>query len=262
MLLTISSAQATSDENYWGSGYQQKDRKPSQNDKTEHGMEKTVQNQGQSPKNAKVRVNTEESAVKPEPELKNTIGCNLNPSDGPGKPNRLLGKYCTLTANTSQDQEKAEDFYKREENKPSTTTPERIEKTKRSKNDQKPTRNGKKTKSQEQDKEISQKSQPDQPDTVKERNKEVKGPQNKVKGLVMLSFQRFKSLFEVLKYQGLKLARVENEGKKDAQSYDDVDDSKNRLKPGSHKENPGYVDDDDDKEEEKVDEEEGNEMGR
>ncbi|GJR07305.1 zf-CCHC domain-containing protein [Tanacetum coccineum] len=33
-----------------GSGYQRKDRKPSQNDKTEHGMEKTVQNQGQSPK--------------------------------------------------------------------------------------------------------------------------------------------------------------------------------------------------------------------
>ncbi|GJV49355.1 retrovirus-related pol polyprotein from transposon TNT 1-94 [Tanacetum coccineum] len=33
-----------------GSGYQQKDRNPSQNDKTEHGMEKTVQNQGQSPK--------------------------------------------------------------------------------------------------------------------------------------------------------------------------------------------------------------------
>ncbi|GJZ95303.1 hypothetical protein Tco_0667506 [Tanacetum coccineum] len=30
-----------------GSGYQQKDRKPSQNDKNEHGMEKTVQNQGQ-----------------------------------------------------------------------------------------------------------------------------------------------------------------------------------------------------------------------
>ncbi|GJT80636.1 hypothetical protein Tco_1054978 [Tanacetum coccineum] len=35
---------------FQGSGYQQKDRKPSQNDKTEHGMEKTVQNQGQSPK--------------------------------------------------------------------------------------------------------------------------------------------------------------------------------------------------------------------
>ncbi|GJV09933.1 hypothetical protein Tco_1351474 [Tanacetum coccineum] len=32
------------------SGYHQKGRKPSQNDKTEHGMEKTVQNQGQSPK--------------------------------------------------------------------------------------------------------------------------------------------------------------------------------------------------------------------
>ncbi|GKD86527.1 hypothetical protein Tco_1357681 [Tanacetum coccineum] len=79
------------------SGYHQKDRKPSQNDKTEHGMEKTVQNQGQSPKmpkskNAKVRVNTEESAVKPEPELKNTIGCNLNPSDGPGKPNSISMK--------------------------------------------------------------------------------------------------------------------------------------------------------------------------
>ncbi|GKD15911.1 retrovirus-related pol polyprotein from transposon TNT 1-94 [Tanacetum coccineum] len=38
---------------YRGSGYQQKDRKPSQNDKTEHGMEKTVQNQGQSPKMSK-----------------------------------------------------------------------------------------------------------------------------------------------------------------------------------------------------------------
>ncbi|GKD86741.1 reverse transcriptase domain-containing protein [Tanacetum coccineum] len=36
-----------------GSGYHQKDRKPSQNDKTEHGMEKTVQNQSQSPKKSK-----------------------------------------------------------------------------------------------------------------------------------------------------------------------------------------------------------------
>ncbi|GJY23168.1 reverse transcriptase domain-containing protein [Tanacetum coccineum] len=43
-------------------------------------------------KNAKVRVNTEESAVKPEPELKNTVGCNLNPSDGPGKPNSISMK--------------------------------------------------------------------------------------------------------------------------------------------------------------------------
>ncbi|GKE32082.1 hypothetical protein Tco_1451404 [Tanacetum coccineum] len=53
---------------------------------------------------------------------------------------------------------------------------ERIEKTKRSKNYQKPTRNEKKTKSQEQDKEFSQRSQPDQPDSVKERNNEVKDP--------------------------------------------------------------------------------------
>ncbi|GJX67990.1 hypothetical protein Tco_0303717 [Tanacetum coccineum] len=52
-----------------GSGYHQKDRKPSQNDKTEHEMEKTVQNQGQSPK-----------MPKSESILKNTIECNLNPS--------------------------------------------------------------------------------------------------------------------------------------------------------------------------------------
>ncbi|GJT47265.1 ATP-dependent DNA helicase PIF1-like protein [Tanacetum coccineum] len=39
-----------------GSGYHQKDRKPSQNDKTEHGMEKTVQNQGQSPKMPKSNI--------------------------------------------------------------------------------------------------------------------------------------------------------------------------------------------------------------
>ncbi|GJR38991.1 hypothetical protein Tco_1214675 [Tanacetum coccineum] len=43
-------------------------------------------------KNDKVRVNTEESAVKPEPELKNTVGCNLYPSDGPGKPNSMIMK--------------------------------------------------------------------------------------------------------------------------------------------------------------------------
>ncbi|GKB18338.1 hypothetical protein Tco_0852261 [Tanacetum coccineum] len=64
-----------------GSGYHQKDRKPSQNDKTEHGMEKTVQNQGQSPK-----------MPKSESILKNTVGCNLNPSDGPGKPNSIFMK--------------------------------------------------------------------------------------------------------------------------------------------------------------------------
>ncbi|GKA29061.1 hypothetical protein Tco_0715306, partial [Tanacetum coccineum] len=48
------------------SGYQQKDRKPSQNDKTEHGMEKTVQIKPKS-KNAKVRVHTEVSAVNQKP---------------------------------------------------------------------------------------------------------------------------------------------------------------------------------------------------
>ncbi|GJV50426.1 ribonuclease H-like domain-containing protein [Tanacetum coccineum] len=63
------------------SGYQQKDRKPSQNDKTEHGMEKTVQNQGQSLK-----------MPKSESILKNTVGCNLYPSDGPGKPNSIFMK--------------------------------------------------------------------------------------------------------------------------------------------------------------------------
>ncbi|GJT81868.1 hypothetical protein Tco_1056210 [Tanacetum coccineum] len=35
---------------------------------------------------------TENTAVKPEPELKNTIECNLNPSDGPGKPNSIFMK--------------------------------------------------------------------------------------------------------------------------------------------------------------------------
>ncbi|GJZ03942.1 hypothetical protein Tco_0537217 [Tanacetum coccineum] len=50
------------------------------------------------------------------------------------------------------------------------------------------------------------------------------------------------------------------EREKDEQSYDDVDDSDNRLEPKSHKENLEYVNDDDDKEEEKVDEKEGNEI--
>ncbi|GJZ24157.1 reverse transcriptase domain-containing protein [Tanacetum coccineum] len=68
---------------------------------------------------------------------------------------------------------------------------ERIEKTKRSKNDQKPTRNGKKTKSQEQDKEISQKSQPDQ------QKRQSKEAQNEVKGPRMTSLQSLKGLFEV-----------------------------------------------------------------
>ncbi|GJV00450.1 reverse transcriptase domain-containing protein [Tanacetum coccineum] len=74
-----------------GSGYQQKDRKPSQNDKTEHGMEKTVQNQGQSPKMSKS-----------ESILKNTIECNLYPSDGPGKPNKDIVPSIALDKRTTK----------------------------------------------------------------------------------------------------------------------------------------------------------------
>ncbi|GKB05831.1 hypothetical protein Tco_0834026 [Tanacetum coccineum] len=57
----------------------------------------------------------------------------------------------------------------------------RIEKTKRSKNDQKQTRNGKKTKSKEQDKESSRIS-PTQSNSVKERNKESQRSKVKSKG--------------------------------------------------------------------------------
>ncbi|GJT55792.1 mitochondrial proton/calcium exchanger protein-like protein isoform X1 [Tanacetum coccineum] len=71
----------TKNDDYPRSGNQQKEQKPSQMNKTEHGMEKTVQNQGQSPK-----------MPKSESILKNTIGCNLNPSDGPGKPNSIIMK--------------------------------------------------------------------------------------------------------------------------------------------------------------------------
>ncbi|GJR79337.1 hypothetical protein Tco_0150122 [Tanacetum coccineum] len=56
-----------------GSGYHQKDRKPSQNDKTEHGMEKTVQNIKAKSK-WQVRVNVKNQQSKTEPELKNTVG--------------------------------------------------------------------------------------------------------------------------------------------------------------------------------------------
>ncbi|GKB25777.1 hypothetical protein Tco_0865178 [Tanacetum coccineum] len=50
-----------------------------------------------------------------------------------------------------------------------------------------------------------------------------------------------------------------SKGEKDEQTYVDVDESDNRLEPGSHKEYPEYVDDDD-KEEEKVDEKKDGEM--
>ncbi|GJZ03118.1 hypothetical protein Tco_0521079 [Tanacetum coccineum] len=61
--------------------------------------------------NAKVRVKTEESAVKPKPELKNTIGCNLNPSDGPGKPNRCgqpTDNSYTITERQAEQKRKLE----------------------------------------------------------------------------------------------------------------------------------------------------------
>ncbi|GKB45275.1 hypothetical protein Tco_0896028, partial [Tanacetum coccineum] len=62
-------------------------QKTKPNDKTEHGMEKNFVEKSR-PKVQKVKSKSiEESAVKPEPELKNTIGRNLNPSDRPGKPN-------------------------------------------------------------------------------------------------------------------------------------------------------------------------------
>ncbi|GKB23419.1 hypothetical protein Tco_0862820 [Tanacetum coccineum] len=66
------------------------DRKPSQNDQNEHGMGKDCAKSRQSPK-WQSRGQYEESAVN-RPELRNTIECNLNPSDGPGKPNSIIMK--------------------------------------------------------------------------------------------------------------------------------------------------------------------------
>ncbi|GKD81180.1 hypothetical protein Tco_1348019, partial [Tanacetum coccineum] len=85
----------------------------------------------------------------------------------------------------------------------------RIEKTKRSKNDQKPTRNGKKTKSQEQDEEISQKSQPDQSNSVKDNNKGSQRPKSEVKGPLLTSLQSLRIYFEELKSKGQSCQRVE-----------------------------------------------------
>ncbi|GJU08127.1 phospholipase-like protein [Tanacetum coccineum] len=85
-----------------------------------------------------------------------------------------------------------------------------IEKTKRSKNDQKPTRNGKKTKSQEQEWKISQRSKPDQPDTagktVKERNNEVKS-QNKVKRAISDKCAKFQGLIWKIEVSRTKVAK-------------------------------------------------------
>ncbi|GJU80137.1 hypothetical protein Tco_1282502 [Tanacetum coccineum] len=76
-----------------GSGYHQKDRKPSQNDKTGAGMEHDCAKSSQSSQKMTSQMSLwKKSAVKPEPELKNTIECNLYPSDGPGKPNSIFMK--------------------------------------------------------------------------------------------------------------------------------------------------------------------------
>ncbi|GJY87245.1 hypothetical protein Tco_0501873, partial [Tanacetum coccineum] len=70
----------------------QKDEKPIKKRQNRARNGKDCAKSRPKSKNAKVRVNTEESAVKPEPELKNTIECNLYPSDGPGKPNSISMK--------------------------------------------------------------------------------------------------------------------------------------------------------------------------
>ncbi|GJR20127.1 hypothetical protein Tco_0968654 [Tanacetum coccineum] len=69
------------------SGYQQKDRKPSQNDKTEHGMEKTVQNQGQKHKRAKVTFGKRQEDIRiPVPRPLVFFGPQRNPNE----PSRYL----------------------------------------------------------------------------------------------------------------------------------------------------------------------------
>ncbi|GJU30363.1 reverse transcriptase domain-containing protein [Tanacetum coccineum] len=62
--------------------------------KTEHGYGKDCQIKDKS-KNVKVQESiTEESTVKPEPELKNTIECIFTNADGHGKPNIIFMEDC------------------------------------------------------------------------------------------------------------------------------------------------------------------------
>ncbi|GJV48032.1 hypothetical protein Tco_1438244 [Tanacetum coccineum] len=74
------------------SGYHQKDRKPSQNDKTEHGMEKTVQNP--RPKSKKCQSQSQYRRISSQTGAgtEEYYWMNLNPSDGPGKPNSIIKK--------------------------------------------------------------------------------------------------------------------------------------------------------------------------
>ncbi|GJR88767.1 hypothetical protein Tco_0212778 [Tanacetum coccineum] len=63
----------------------------SQNDKTEHGMEKnSAKIKAKSPKMMQSQKSIQnESAVKPEPETERILlNVNLYPSDGPGKPKK------------------------------------------------------------------------------------------------------------------------------------------------------------------------------
>ncbi|GJY50027.1 hypothetical protein Tco_0439983 [Tanacetum coccineum] len=62
------------------SGYHQKDRKPSQNDKTEHGMEKDCANQGRKVQKCQGQSKLRLSAGQSGAGMKNTIECNLDPS--------------------------------------------------------------------------------------------------------------------------------------------------------------------------------------
>ncbi|GJT54549.1 hypothetical protein Tco_0989603 [Tanacetum coccineum] len=82
----------------------------------------------------------------------------------------------------------------------------RIEKTKRSKNDQKPTRNGKKTKSQEQDKESARNHSRISPTQSKKGTKKSKV--NTIKSRAISDkCSKFQSLLGVIKTQGPKLPK-------------------------------------------------------
>ncbi|GJY14028.1 reverse transcriptase domain-containing protein [Tanacetum coccineum] len=75
----------------YGSGLSSKRQKTKQNDKMSTEWKRDVQPR---PKSKKCQSESKERIAqsKPEPELKNTVGCNLNPSDGPGKPNSIIMK--------------------------------------------------------------------------------------------------------------------------------------------------------------------------
>ncbi|GKF10427.1 hypothetical protein Tco_0048353, partial [Tanacetum coccineum] len=79
-----------------------------------------------------------------------------------------------------------------------------------------------------------------------------------VRGMLILDEFLIEKICATNDYKEYETVFVD-EGEKDKQSYDDADDSDDRLEPRSHKENPEHVDDDDD--EEKVDEKKDDEMG-